>query len=68
MLIDKGAIYLGWERTRCRRKVPELLGETVGKSWKEKEGNRKVGVNTDKFVGVGEEAEGFQISQTCSAK
>lgn len=40
----------------------------MGKSWKEKEGNRKVGVNTDKFVGVGEEAEGFQISQTCSVK
>lgn len=68
MLIDKGEIYLGWEHTRCRRKVPELLGETVGKSWKEKEGNRKVAVNTDKCVGVGEEAEGFQISQTCSVK
>lgn len=68
MFRDKRQIYLAWEHGRCRRQVPELLAkqwENLGKRRKQ-----KVGVAADKFVSVGEDAEGIQIitDLLCSVK
>lgn len=38
-------------------------GEKVGQSWREEQGNGKVGVGARQLVGVGEEAEGIHISK-----